>query len=70
MLSWKNYDMERKLKQERTDLVQCRTELADPRLSGNKKLETIPELEISQDLGKVQEKIGLTKNGQIGRAHV
>lgn len=64
-LSWKNYESERKLKQERTDLVQCRTELADPRLGGNKKLEPIPELEISEDLGKVQEKIGITQNGRI-----
>lgn len=64
-LSWKNYDTERKLKQERSDLVQCRTELADPRLGGNRKLETIPELEISANLSKVQEKIGLTQNGRI-----
>jgi hypothetical protein len=64
-LSWKNYDTERKLKQERFDLVQCRTELADPRLSGNKKLEAIPELEISENLTKVQEKIGITQNGRI-----
>jgi hypothetical protein len=62
---WKNYETERKLKQERTDLVQCRTELADPRLGGNKNLEPIPELEISEDLGKIQEKIGLTKSGRI-----
>lgn len=64
-LSWKNYETERKLKQERFDLVQCRTELADPRLSGNKKLDTIPELEISANLSKVQEKIGITQNGRI-----
>jgi hypothetical protein len=64
-LSWKNYESERKLKQERGDLVQCRADLADPRLSGNKKLDPIPELEISEDLGKVQEKIGITQNGRI-----
>ncbi len=64
-LSWMNYESERKLKQERSDLVQCRTELADPRLGGNKKLDPIPELEISENLGKVQEKIGITQNGRI-----
>jgi len=64
-LSWKNYETERKLKQERSALVQCRTELADPRLSGNKKLDVIPELEISANLSKVQEKIGLTQSGRI-----
>ena len=65
VLAWKNYETERKLKQERTDLIQCRTDLADPRLSGNKKLDPIPELEISEDLGKIQEKIGITQNGRI-----
>lgn len=64
-LGWKNYETERKLKRERADLVQCRTELADPRLGGNKKLDRIPELEISGNLSKVQEKIGLTQNGRI-----
>jgi len=64
-LSWKNYEIERRIRQDRATLVQCRTDLADPRLSGNKKLDPIPELEISEDLGKVQEKIGLTRNGRI-----
>ena len=64
-LTWKNYDSERKLKSERADLIQCRTDLADPRLGGNKKLEPIPELDMSQDLGKIQEKIGITQNGRI-----
>ncbi len=64
-LTWYNYETERKLKSEREDLIRCRTDLADPRLSGNKKLEPIPELEISEDLSKVQQKLGITKSGRI-----
>lgn len=64
-LTWLNYETERKLKHERGELIRCRTDLADPRLTGNKKLEPIPELEISQDLSKVQEKLGITKSGRI-----
>jgi hypothetical protein len=64
-LTWYNYETERKLKSEREELIRCRTDLADPRLSGNKKLEPIPELEISEDLSKVQQKLGITKSGRI-----
>src|ERR1700733_11221272 len=64
-LSWKNYEAERKLGSERDQLIACRSDLADPRLGGNKKLEPIPELEMSKDLGKVQEQIGLNDNGQL-----
>jgi hypothetical protein len=64
-LTWINYETERKLKAERESLIQCRTELADPRLSGNKKMEAIPELEISEDLSKVQQKLGITRTGRI-----
>lgn len=64
-LTWYNYETERKLKSEREDLIRCRTDLADPRLSGNKKLEPIPELEVSEDLSKVQQKLGITKSGRI-----
>ena len=64
-LSWKNYEAERKLGSERDQLIACRTDLADPRLGGNKKLEPIPELEMSKDLGKVQEQLGLNDNGQL-----
>ena len=63
--TWLNYETERKLKQEREDLVRCRTDLADPRLSGNKKLEPIPELELTEDLSKVQQKVGLTRSGRM-----
>lgn len=64
-MTWYNYETERKLKSEREELIRCRTDLADPRLSGNKKLEPIPELEISEDLSKVQQKLGITKSGRI-----
>lgn len=64
-LTWVNYEKERKLKSERDFLIRCRTDLADPRLSGNKKLEPIPELEMSKDLSKVQQKLGITDNGRI-----
>jgi hypothetical protein len=64
-LTWQNYETERKLKSEREELIRCRTDLADPRLSGNKKLEPIPELQISEDLSKVQQKLGITKSGRI-----
>lgn len=64
-LTWQNYETERKLKSEREDLIRCRTDLADPRLSGNKQLETIPELEITEDLSKVQQKLGITPSGRI-----
>jgi len=64
-LSWFNYEAARKLTAERDDLVRCRTDLADPRLNGNKKLEAIPELEISKDLSKVQQKLGITESGRI-----
>jgi hypothetical protein len=64
-MTWMNYETERKLKSEREQLIRCRTDLADPRLSGNKKLEPIPELEITKDLSKVQEKLGITKSGRI-----
>ena len=64
-LNWYNYETERKLKAERADLIRCRTELADPRLSGNKKLDPIPELEITEDLSKVQQKLGITESGRI-----
>jgi len=64
-LNWQNYETERKLKSERDDLIRCRKDLADPRLAGNKKLEPIPELEISRDLSKVQQKLGITKSGRI-----
>lgn len=64
-LTWNTYELERKLKAEREDLIRCRTDLADPRLSGNKQLETIPELEISEDLSKVQQKLGITASGRI-----
>ncbi|MCO5141993.1 MAG: hypothetical protein M9962_02760 [Oligoflexia bacterium] len=64
-LSWQNYETERKLKAEREDLIHCRTELADPRLGGNKTLEDIPELQISEDLSKVQQKLGITQKGRI-----
>ncbi|MGZ3741006.1 MAG: hypothetical protein ACXVB9_16625, partial [Bdellovibrionota bacterium] len=30
-MTWKNYEAERKIKQNREDLIQCRTDLADPR---------------------------------------
>lgn len=63
--TWLNYETERKLKQEREDLVRCRSDLADPRLSGNKKLEPIPELELTEDLSKVQQKVGITRSGRI-----
>lgn len=64
-LTWQNYELERKLKTEREYLITCRTDLADPRLSGNKKLDPIPELEISEDLKKVQQKLGITPSGRI-----
>ncbi len=64
-LTWQNYETERKLKSEREELIRCRTDLADPRLSGNKKLDPIPELQISEDLSKVQQKLGITKSGRI-----
>lgn len=64
-LTWYNYETERKLKNEREELIRCRTDLADPRLSGNKKLDPIPELEISEDLSKVQQKLGITESGRI-----
>lgn len=64
-LTWENYETERKLKSERDDLIRCRTDLADPRLSGNKKLEPIPELELSKDLSKIQQQLGITQNGRI-----
>jgi hypothetical protein len=64
-LTWYNYETERKLKSQRTELIRCRTDLADPRLSGNKTLEPIPELEISQDLSKIQQKLGITQSGRI-----
>lgn len=64
-LTWYNYETERKLKSERTELIRCRTDLADPRLSGNKTLEPIPELEISEDLSKIQQKLGITQSGRI-----
>ncbi|MGE3260866.1 MAG: hypothetical protein AB7K68_03705 [Bacteriovoracia bacterium] len=64
-LTWYNYETERKLKSARTELIRCRTDLADPRLSGNKTLEPIPELEISQDLSKIQQKLGITQSGRI-----
>ena len=64
-LTWLNYETERKLKSERDELIRCRKDLADPRLSGNKKLEPIPELEISKDLSKVQQKLGITQSGRI-----
>lgn len=64
-LNWFNYETERKLKSERTELIRCRTDLADPRLSGNKTLDPIPELEISQDLSKIQQKLGITESGRI-----
>ncbi len=64
-VTWYNYETERKLKSEREDLIRCRTELADPRLSGNKQLDPIPELELTEDLSKVQQKLGITKNGRI-----
>lgn len=63
--TWQNYETERKLKSERDELIRCRTDLADPRLSGNKKLEPIPELEMSKDLSKIQTKLGITQNGRI-----
>ena len=62
---WNNYELERKLYAEREDLVRCRTELADPRLSGNKQMQAIPELELSKDISKVQQKFGLTENGRL-----
>jgi hypothetical protein len=64
-LNWQNYETERKLKSEREDLIRCRSELADPRLGGNKKMDPIPELEISEDLSKVQQKLGITQSGRI-----
>lgn len=64
-LTWINYETERKLKTERENLISCRTELADPRLSGNQKMDPIPELEISEDLSKVQQKLGITQSGRI-----
>jgi hypothetical protein len=64
-LTWQNYETERKLKSEREELIRCRTDLADPRLGGNKKLEPIPELELSKDLSKIQAQLGITKNGRI-----
>jgi hypothetical protein len=63
--TWLNYETERKVKQEREDLVRCRTDLADPRLNGNKTLDKIPELDVSRDLTKVQEKLGITRSGRI-----
>lgn len=64
-LNWYNYETERKLKSEREELIRCRTDLADPRLSGNKKLDPIPELEMTEDLSKVQQKLGITQSGRI-----
>lgn len=64
-MNWENYETERKLKSDRDLLIRCRTDLADPRLSGNKKLEPIPELEISEDLSKVQQELGITDAGRI-----
>lgn len=64
-ITWQNYETERKLKSEREDLIRCRTELADPRLGGNKQMDAIPELEISEDLSKVQQKLGITPSGRI-----
>ncbi len=64
-LNWQNYETERKLKSERAELIRCRTDLADPRLSGNKKLDPIPELQVTEDLSKVQQKLGITQSGRI-----
>ena len=64
-MTWKNYEAERKVKQDREDLIACRKDLADPRLGGNKKLDPLPDLAMKEDHGKEEEKIGLTKNGRI-----
>jgi hypothetical protein len=64
-LTWYNYETERKLKSERNGLVRCRADLADPRLSGSTKLEPIPELDVTKDLTKVEQKLGITKSGRI-----
>jgi len=64
-ITWTNAETERKLKSERDELIRCRTDLADPRLSCNKKLDPIPELELSKDLTKVKRKVGITQSGRI-----
>jgi hypothetical protein len=64
-MTWKNYETERKIKQNREDLIACRRDLADPRLGGNKKMDPVPDLAMKEDHGKQDEKIGLTQNGRI-----
>ena len=64
-MTWKNYEADRKLKSEREQLTTCRTDLADPRLGGNKQIEAVPAIEVTENQGKVDEKMGVASNGQI-----
>lgn len=58
-----NYDTERRLFDRRAELLQCRQEIADPRLQGNGEVREIPEVDNMKGLPEVREEIGMTSQG-------
>lgn len=60
-----NYETERKLNLTYEELSQCRQEVSDPRLNGDGKMKSIPEIDDMRTIPEVKEEIGLTKTHEL-----
>jgi len=62
-LTWENREKERKYETSYEELVSCRSDLADPRLNGNKKVSIAP-IEKRKNL-KREKRLAISENGRI-----
>ena len=62
-LTWENREKERKYETFYEELVSCRSDLADPRLNGNKKVSIAP-IEKRKNL-KREKRLAISENGRI-----
>lgn len=64
-LSWRNYDLEKKIAASSDHLTRCRNEVADPRLGGSGQVTEIPEVDSLKPMSSVKEELGLTETGGL-----
>lgn len=61
---WRNYDLEKEISYNRSQLSRCQTEIADPRLGGDGHVVDIPEAEVV-GASVTREEFGTDDNGQL-----
>lgn len=61
---WRNYDLEKEISYNRSQLSRCQTEIADPRLGGDGHVIDVPEAD-SARTSVTKEEFGTDDNGQL-----